>query len=80
MPTLQERFGKRLKKLREERNFSQAQLAERVGLTPESISNMERGIHAPRFDSIEKLCKALDVRAMEFFKFNTHNIQSPPNE
>ncbi len=37
----------------------------------EFISNMERGINAPSFETLEKLSVALDLPVSEFFNFNS---------
>ena len=44
-------------------------LANEVGLTIESISNIERGIHGPTFENLEKIAIALNVPVKELFEF-----------
>lgn len=46
--------------LRQANKMTQEELAECVGLSIESISNIERGIHGPSFDNLEKLASALE--------------------
>lgn len=67
MPCLKKRFGNNLRHLRLRRGLTQEQLAERLGLTCHSISNMERGIHAPRFRTLERLVRVLAADAAELF-------------
>lgn len=50
MGRLKAQFGKRLAQLRRRSEITQEQLADAIGVTVESISNMERGIFGPRFD------------------------------
>ena len=69
MGTLKSKFGKRLKYLRESRHLSQAELAEKISLSPESISNIERGVHAPKFETIERLAEALAIPVKSLFDF-----------
>lgn len=69
MSTLKKKFGSRLKELRRERDITQEQLSDKTGLTIESISNIERGIFAPKFDNLEKISKALKVHVKELFEF-----------
>ena len=45
MPSLKMLFGKRVKQLREQHGITQLQLAIRIGLSHEQISNIERGLH-----------------------------------
>lgn len=63
-------FGKRLQKIRKYKGLTQAQLAEAMDLSIEMISNMERGINGPSFDTLEKLMAILNVPAHELFMFD----------
>nr|WP_269745931.1 helix-turn-helix transcriptional regulator [Gilvimarinus polysaccharolyticus] len=54
--------------------LSQEALAEATGVTVETISHIQRGIHGPRFGLIEKLEMVLDVNTESFFK---NNLLSP---
>lgn len=63
-------FGQRVKKLREQRNFTQEYLAEKVGIEQATLSNIERGKSHPTVDTLEKLAIALDVEVYLFFKFD----------
>jgi transcriptional regulator with XRE-family HTH domain len=56
------RFPVRLKAQREERGWSQAKLAEKVGVSREYIARLEIGRHDPPLSTIEKLAKALGVK------------------
>ncbi|HWV15357.1 MAG TPA: helix-turn-helix transcriptional regulator, partial [Cellvibrio sp.] len=47
MSQLKKQFGRRLQRLRVSAKVTQEQLADNVGVTIESISNIERGIHGP---------------------------------
>ena len=63
-------FGKRLQVLRLQAGMTQEELANEIGVTVESISNIERGVYGPKFDNLEKLAAVLDVQVMEFFDFD----------
>lgn len=69
MTNLKTQFGRKLKVLRKQANLTQNQLAEQTELTVESISNIERGIHGPKFETLEKLTKVLNIEAEELFDF-----------
>ena len=69
MPNLKIKFGKRLRRLRRRADITQEQLAERVGVSVEFISNIERGINAPSFETLEKLSISLEVSLSELFEF-----------
>lgn len=70
MGQLRSLFGKRVRRLRRQRDMTQEALAEAVGVTSEFISNLERGINAPSFDTLERLAEALDVEFFELFIFS----------
>ena len=54
-------FPERLKKSREIRDLSQAQVAAKSGLPPSSISHFEAGSRKPSFDNLRRLAVALGV-------------------
>ncbi len=70
-PSLKKQFGRRLQQVRSSIGVTQEELAARVELTVESISNMERGIHGPGFDNLEKIALALKVPVKTLFEFDT---------
>lgn len=69
MSELKEQFGKRLQTLRAEKGLTQEKLADEVGVTVESISNIERGIYGPKFENLEKISNVLGVKVKELFEF-----------
>ena len=69
MGQLKEDFGKRLRVLRVESDITQEKLADDVGLTVESISNIERGIFGPKFENLEKIARSLNIPVKELFEF-----------
>ena len=70
MNKLKKSFGKRLQTLRTSMGITQEQLADAVGLTVESISNIERGVYGPKFDNLEKIAATLGVPVRELFEFD----------
>ena len=56
-------FSERVRELRQENSWSQPQLAERLGLTKQSISLWERGIKKPEPETFEKMCELFGVTA-----------------
>lgn len=58
-------LGARLRAARKRARLTQEELAARVGKTPESISNIERGQQLPALDTLLALCEALRVTVME---------------
>ena len=66
---LQALFGRRLQYLRRQRKLTQERLAEATEVSVDLISNIERGVNAPSFKTIEKLSTALNVSPDELFDF-----------
>ena len=59
----------RLKESRSEKNLSQAQLAEMVGVSRNTISSIETGQFSPTAKLALVLCIALDKKFEELFYF-----------
>lgn len=49
------------------RGLNQAQLAELLGIGPDSLSRIERGLTAPRFQTLEKMATVLECSVAELF-------------
>ncbi len=58
-----ESAGSRIKMARERQNMTQKELAEKMGTTPQNISQYERGIRNPKLETRERLAKTLGVDA-----------------
>ncbi len=67
MTKLRAHFAKRLRLRRLEQQLTQQDLARLTGLSSNFISNLERGINTPSFETLESLSKALKVPARYFF-------------
>ena len=61
------RFGARLRQLRDERGYSQEELAERAGLHRNYVGGVERGERNVALENIVKLAKALAVKPGDLF-------------
>ena len=62
-------FGDRMRAIREARGFSQKDLSEKIGVTPNYVSDYERNIHSPNIQMLEWICKALGVSASDLLGF-----------
>src|SRR5438445_13452744 len=56
-----ESFGEKLRKIREDKGLSQAELANKAGFQPSAISHFESDRRSPSFDNLKKLADALSV-------------------
>lgn len=54
-------FGTRLRKLRVNKGLTQAQLAERLGLTKSVISAYERDVRLPTYDTLISITRIFNV-------------------
>jgi len=69
VPTIEVvKIGENLKRLREDRLLTQAELAERAGIALSSFVRVENDQVDPRFTTIRKLARALDVDHRELTK------------
>ena len=63
----QEKIGKFISTLRKEKNMTQEQLAEKLGVTDKSISRWENGKTMPDSGIIPELCKILGITINDLF-------------
>ena len=56
-------YGQRIKELRQEKNLTQAQLAEKIATTASTVGKYEREYLQPNVDMIISLCKFFGVSA-----------------
>ena len=58
-------IGSRIRKFREDRGYSQIELAQLIGVSNSRVSNWEQGINRPDADILVDLCKTLNVSPSE---------------
>ena len=63
-------FGKRIKYFRNIARLSQEQLAEKMGLSTNTISYIESGKNNISFAKLPKLCKILNIEPYQLFIFD----------
>jgi len=63
-------LGKNIKFLRFRKEYSQADLAEKVDISITFLSNIERGLKYPKPDILTRIASGLDVKVHELFKLN----------
>lgn len=69
--------GHRIREARELRGLKQKDLAARVNVEPQTVSNWERGVYEPDFDKIELLARELRQPASFFFSDEAAATQQP---
>lgn len=68
---LQRLFGASVRHQRKAKGWTLEHLADEVGVSRETIGNIERGRSAPLFETAEKIAAALDVPAPSLFGMHT---------
>ena len=63
-------LGKNIKFFRFRKEFSQADLAEKVDISITFLSNIERGLKFPKPDILTRIAEGLDVNVFELFKID----------
>ncbi len=76
MSEIKIKFGKRLKYLREQKGYTQEQLAEILDMNCRSLSFIECGTNFVTAQTLDKLCHALNVTPKQFFDFD-YNEKTP---
>jgi len=61
-------MGHRLKKLREDRDMSRAQLAALAGISREYVRKLEAGAQDPTVGTLQKIARALKVKVADLVK------------
>lgn len=69
MASITKRFGQRLRKLREQRNMLQLELALKSGLDLTTVNELENGNREPMLRTIWKISNALQVKLSDLFDF-----------
>ena len=73
-------IGNKIKLARKKSKYTQAELAEKLSLTPEYISHLERGVAAGSISTLIEICKTLNINSDflfgDFINTNTHSISN----
>ena len=69
MKDIRIQFGKHLRKLREEKGWTQEELADKAGMHFTYIGQIERGVRNPSLINLERLAKALKINGEKLMPF-----------
>ncbi|MCL4366706.1 helix-turn-helix domain-containing protein [Patescibacteria group bacterium] len=69
MIDIRKAFGQNLRKLRQEKEWTQEELADKAGMHFTYIGQIERGVRNPSLINLYKLAKALNVSAGKLLPF-----------
>lgn len=72
---INKRIGFNIRTARENARYTQEQLSEIIGVTPNHLSAIERGVSGASLEIIEKLCSLLGISA-DYLLFGTPEIDN----
>ena len=61
----QKLINESIKKLRQSQNLTQEEFAEKVGISLQGLSNIERNRYQPNSETIDKICKVFKLTPIE---------------
>ena len=65
--SIEQKIGKRIRKIRKSRRYTQETLAEMVGISTNYLSDIERGNSFPRIDKLVAIINILECTADDLF-------------
>jgi len=60
---------------RKQKNLTQAEFAERLGMGADSLSRIEKGVVAPRFPRLEQIAEALECPVADLFRVQSDSFR-----
>lgn len=69
------KFGTHIRKLREENNLSQAQLAFMAEISRNTVYRIENGLFCVTIDVIISLAKALEIPYLKVVNYNNESLE-----
>ena len=68
-------LAENLKRIRKENNLSQEQLADKLGVSRQSVSKWERALAYPEMDKVLQICKMFDLNIDELLNQNLKQVE-----
>ena|SRR6267378_3908055 len=69
-------FGSRIRAIREAKNLSREVAAERAGIHPNYLGELERGEKWPKIEMMERVAAALEVSPAAFFEYEAQETDN----
>ena len=63
----------KIKELRLKHNLTQEEFAEKIGLSIQGLSNLERNRYQPNAETIDKICKVFSISPLELLMNDSSN-------
>lgn len=77
---IKKEFGKKVKQYRIYAELSQESLAEKAGITPQTLSGIENGYGFPSYPVLCRIIEALNVPPVSLFIFPNWNLEISDEE
>ncbi len=73
-------IGNAIRIIRKKKGISQGELAQKIGISQTSLSQIEIGIKFPRKNNIDKICKTLEIPVayLLLFCINDEDLPAAP--
>ena len=62
-------LGAKIKSLRNEKSITQEYFAEKIGISPRSVSFIENGKNYPTPETLDAICEVLEIEPYKLFLF-----------
>ena len=69
-------YNERIKFIRQSKNITQLEMAERLGIKQTNYSQYERGLHEPSASRLKEICEILNVSA-DYILGLPRNLEHP---
>ncbi|AJI22721.1 helix-turn-helix transcriptional regulator [Priestia megaterium] len=69
-------LGDRMRSLRESKELTQKQLADKLGIPNQNVSNYERGFRQPDYDTLQKIASFFEVSIDYLITGNEYRVSS----
>lgn len=66
-------IGKKIRRIRIEKGFSQEKLSEKIDISPRHMCTIENGNSYPSIETFIKIAKILDIDVNDFFNLKFHS-------
>ncbi len=80
MKSVNKIYGKRLKELRDNKNFTQEFIANSIDIRTATISDFENGKISLKLDVLSDICNILGITIKEFFNFDSTSQYASKHE
>jgi len=73
---IKQKVGQQIRRLRARQGLTQEDLAAAIDRSVDAVSNLERGVSLPGFETLDRLASRLGVPIRDFFEFSED--EEPP--